>query len=86
MSVDWASRPWWHRPVAAIVVGISVGLGFTWLISGLPFPESMWAVLALCAVGMAFCIWQLIDTQRMIRRFEAQTAEWKRQAGADWPE
>lgn len=85
MSVDWAARPWWHRPVAAIAVGVSIGLGFTWLLSGLPFPESLWAVLALTFVGLGVGVWQLIDTQRLMREHEAQMAEWKRRAGTDWP-
>lgn len=76
---------WWLRPLKAVALGIAIGLAFTWLVSGLPFPENLWMMIAGAVGIIAFCIWQLIDTHRLMREHEEQMAEFKRLAGEDWP-
>lgn len=55
-----------RRLLFPILVGLAIGFG----LSLLPSPFDVIAVLLFAVIGVAYCVWALVDTHRWLRGLE----------------
>lgn len=83
--MPWDGKPWWRRPVRAIVIGLVAGLAIGYAINVLPEPYNTAALIAFVAGAIGFCLYQLVVTRREMRELADQQDRWERQVRAAFP-
>lgn len=75
MSVDWSTKPWWLRPLIAMIIGVSAGLSITLLLSLFSDTVEFYGFVALIAIAALFCVWQLLTMSRQSHRYQREMKE-----------
>lgn len=78
MAIDWSTKPWWLRPLAAMGTGVVGGLVLTALMAFLSYAGDVILIVTVLTASFVYAIWSLFDVRRLQREMAVKMAEWER--------